>query len=147
MCQVCIPERCTGVHDAVVAKLGGMEVCDGCGHGCAGMCNPRDCAGGAASCPAAADASHEYMNGDVNQKYGFTGGGMVNPQDETGATMTFHLGACKAGQHSLGFVYQLGLGDRGGLTNERRMQLNVNGVNTDLLSFPATGASTPSASE
>jgi hypothetical protein len=145
VCQVCIPERCTGVHDAVVAKLHEMEVCDGCGHGCQGMCNPRDCAGGATSCPAAAasGAGDTFMNGDANQKYGFTGGGMVNPQGETGATMTFHLGACKAGQHSLGFVYQLGPGDRGGLTNERRMQLNVNGVNTDLLSFPATGASMP----
>ena len=132
---VCIPERCTGIHDAVTARLHGMEVCDGCGHGCQGMCNPRDCAGGATACPdpTVNDIGHP-------SKYGFTGGGMVNPQDETGATMTFHLGACSAGPHALGFVYQLAPGDRGGLTNQRPMQLNVNGANVgEPISFAATG--------
>ena len=54
--------------------------------------------------------------------------------------MTFHLGACQAGPHDVGFVYQLGPGDRGGYSNERPMQLNVNGANVgEPIHFTQTG--------
>ena len=134
---MCIPERCTGVHDAVTAALSKMEVCDGCGTGCDGLCNPRDCAGGATTCPAGQTTASG--NAAVSEKFGFSGGGMVNPMEATGATMQFHLSACSAGTHSLGFVYQLAPGTSGGLTNQRNMQLNVNGANVKMMSFPATG--------
>ena len=60
---VCIPERCTGTHDAVTARLSGMEVCDGCGNGCDGMCNSRDCAHGTTGCPAGStvDDTTKYL--------------------------------------------------------------------------------------
>ena len=130
---VCIPERCTGVHDAVTASLVGMEVCDGCGNGCGGMCNPRDCVGGATTVRArpgrlSALAAFSYENpfcmgllygragrltaknggfrrgqcpnptGDADAKYGFTGGGRVNPLNAEGDTMLFHLAACRRRQ-------------------------------------------------
>ena len=130
---VCFPEKCDGVHDAVTAKLVGMEVCDGCGHGCGGVCNPRDCANGLNSCP---------KGSKINKlaKFGHTGEGMVNPRHESGDSMTFHLAGCKAGAHSLGFAYQLAPGKRGGVTNLRTMQLSVNGIKIEpQLKFPATG--------
>ena len=37
------------------------------------------------------------------------------------------------------FVYQLAPGTRGGVTNQRAMQLNINGKNVKMLQFPATG--------
>ena len=133
---VCIPEKCTGTHDAVSARLSGMEVCDGCGNGCGGMCNPRDCATGTAGCPETSRDPAWYSSSD---KMGFTGGGFVNPRNEAGDSMTFHLAGCKAGPHSLGWVYQLAPGTRGGLTNRRSMDLNVNGVSVAQVDFKETG--------
>ena len=134
---VCIPEKCTGTHDAVTAELSGMEVCDGCGNGCDGLCNPRDCGSGTAGCPnGQATASGNTAS---SEKFGFSGGGMVNPVNEAGDTMTFHLAACKAGPHSIGWVYQLAPGTRGGLTNVRQMALTINSVQIGNVDFPATG--------
>ena len=132
---VCIPEKCTGIHDAVTARLGGMELCDGCGQGCGGMCNPRDCPLGSAGCPDGAVAD----GGGITTPFGFTGGGFVNPVNEAGDTLRFHIGGCKAGAHSIGFVYQLAPGTRGGLTNHRTMNMKVNSLDVGDIDFPATG--------
>ena len=78
-------------------------------------------------------------NAAVSDKFGFSGGGMVNPVNEAGDTMSFHLAACKAGYHSIGWVYQLAPGTRGGLTNRRSMDLNVNGVSVAQVDFKETG--------
>ena len=60
-----------------------MEVCDGCGNGCSGYCSARDCA---TACPPGSTV-------DATTKYGFSGGGMVNPTNMAGDSMTFHLAA------------------------------------------------------
>ena len=61
---------------------------------------------------------------------------MVNPVNEAGDTMTFHLASCKAGPHSIGWVYQLAPGVRGGFTDMRQMALTVNSVAAGTVDFP-----------